>query len=65
MGLEYSSPSGIGSDDWRRSFGIYQLDQQLFDDLWKNAEILLKNFRIGTIVNSVAGVNRHPSPSAR
>ena len=37
-----ASPS---STDSLESFGIYQLARQLFEDFWKDSEILLKDFR--------------------
>lgn len=33
------------STDSLESFGIYQLSRQIFDDFWKDSEILQKDFR--------------------
>lgn len=33
------------SQDRLESFGIYQLARQLFDDFWKDSDILIKDYR--------------------
>lgn len=35
----------LGSPDRLESFGIYQLARQLFEDFWKDSDILLRDYR--------------------